>query len=270
MIAAVSSRRRRVGRADRQRLAADDALEPVRRVVGDHAAVVDDRDLVGERVGLLEVLRGQQDGRAVVDEVAHDAPHVLALGGVQAGRRLVQEDDRRAADEAGGEVEAAAHAAGVGLGRAVGGVGEVEPGEQLLRAGLGLLAAEVRAARRSASRFWRPGEQLVDGRVLAGQADLLAHRGRARGRRRSRRRSRACPRRPVSSVARMRTAVVLPAPLGPSTPSTVPRRAARSTPSSACVSPKRLRRPPGFDGVVHAVEHRRARSQRPRTTLTRR
>ena len=44
------------------------ALEPVGRVVGDDPAVVDDRDLVGQRVGLLEVLRGQQDGRAVGDE----------------------------------------------------------------------------------------------------------------------------------------------------------------------------------------------------------
>ena len=46
-----------------------------------------------------------------------------------------------------------------------------------------------------------------------------------------------------SSVARIRTAVVLPAPFGPSTPSTVPGRAARSTPASAVVSPKRLTRP---------------------------
>jgi hypothetical protein len=41
----------------------------------------------------------------------------------------------------------------------------------------------------------------------------------------------------------MRTAVVLPAPLGPSTASTVPVRAVRSTPSSAVVAPKRLTRP---------------------------
>ena len=109
-------------------------FRPVGRVVGDDPAVVDHADLVGQRVGLFEVLRGQQDRRAVVDEVAHDAPHVLALGGVQAGRGLVEEDDARAADEARREVEAAAHAAGVGLRGAVAGVGEVEPVEQLLRA----------------------------------------------------------------------------------------------------------------------------------------
>src|SRR5215469_13111679 len=41
----------------------------------------------------------------------------------------------------------------------------------------------------------------------------------------------------------MRTAVVLPAPLGPSSPSTVPVPAAKSAPASAFVLPKFLTRP---------------------------
>ena len=61
------------GRTD-ESLAADHALEPVRGVVGDHAAVVDDGDLVGEGVGLLEVLRGEQHGRALVDEARGRRP----------------------------------------------------------------------------------------------------------------------------------------------------------------------------------------------------
>ena len=83
---------RRVARPHLQPLAADDPLEPVRGVVGDHPAGVDDGDLVGERVGLLEVLRGQQHRRAVADDPAYDVPHLLALGRVEAGRRLVEED----------------------------------------------------------------------------------------------------------------------------------------------------------------------------------
>ena len=55
--------------------------------------------------------------------------------------------------------------------------------------------------------------------------------------------TRAVPESARSRVARMRTAVVLPAPFGPSTPSTEPSRAARSMPASAWVSPKRLVRP---------------------------
>ena len=54
---------------------------------------------------------------------------------------------------------------------------------------------------------------------------------------------RAVPASGFIRVARMRTAVVLPAPLGPSTPSTVPARAVSDTPSSAWVLPNRLRRP---------------------------
>src|SRR3954452_14620923 len=50
--------------------------------------------------------------------------------------------------------------------------------------------------------------------------------------------TRALPASGSSSVARMRTGVVLPAPLGPSTPSTVPGATASSTPSSARVGPK--------------------------------
>src|SRR6266702_1996960 len=55
--------------------------------------------------------------------------------------------------------------------------------------------------------------------------------------------TRACPPSGRSRVARIRTAVVLPAPFGPSTPSTVPGRATRSTPASAVVLPNRLTRP---------------------------
>ena len=137
-------------------LAADDPLEPVGGVVRDDPAVVDDGDLVGERVGLLQVLRGQQHRRPVGDQRADDVPHVLALGRVEAGRRLVEEDHVRAADQARGQVEPPAHAAGVGLGRPVGGLGQVEPLEQLG----GPLPGAARGRRSSrvpkSTRFCRP------------------------------------------------------------------------------------------------------------------
>ena len=113
------------------------------------------RDLVGQRVGLLQVLRGEQHGGAVVDQPPHDAPHVLALGRVEPGGGLVQEDHRRAADQAGGQVEPAAHAAGVGLGGPAGRLGQVEPVEQL-----GARALASPAGRSSSgpisTRFWVP------------------------------------------------------------------------------------------------------------------
>src|SRR5215207_881753 len=52
--------------------------------------------------------------------------------------------------------------------------------------------------------------------------------------------TRARPASGASSVARIRTVVVLPAPFGPSSASTLPVASSRSTPSSARTAPKRL------------------------------
>src|SRR3990170_2182341 len=53
----------------------------------------------------------------------------------------------------------------------------------------------------------------------------------------------AVPASGLRRVVRMDTAVVLPAPLGPSTPRTVPSAIARSRPSRATTSPYLLTRP---------------------------
>ena len=82
---------------------------------GDDAALVDDDDVVGELVGLLEVLRGQQQRRAVADQLAQHLPQLDAAARVEAGGRLVEEQHRRRRDQADREVEPAPHAAGVGL-----------------------------------------------------------------------------------------------------------------------------------------------------------
>ena len=97
----------------------------------DDAAVVDHDDLVGEPVGLLEVLRREQQRRAAGHERGDHLPHVQAGLGVEPGRRLVEEDDLGVGHERAGEVEAAPHAARVGLRRPVRGVGEPELLEQL-------------------------------------------------------------------------------------------------------------------------------------------
>ena len=114
-----------------------------------------------------------------------------------AGSRPVVGSSRKTtdgpADEAGGEVEPAAHAAGVGLGRPVGGVGEVEPVEQLLRAGARRLAAQVQQ-RADQLEVLAAGQQLVDGGVLAGEADQLPDAAGLAGDVVARRRRR-CPRR---------------------------------------------------------------------------
>ena len=170
---------------------------------------------------------------------------------VEAGRRLVEEQHRRAVHERGGEVEPAAHAAAVGAHGTVGGVGR----------GRSARAARRRAARDRLGRQVRElpdhaevlvaGQVLVDGGVLPREADALAHRLRVA---RSRRCRAPRPRPPSGCriVVRMRTAVVLPAPLGPSRPSTVPVGTAKSTPSSATTVPKHFLQIFDDDRISHA------------------
>ena len=84
------------GDHDLDPLAADLGLELVGRALGDRAAVVDDHDVVGEPVGLFEVLRGEQQRRAALDQLDDDLPHVGAAARVEAGGRLVEEQHRAA------------------------------------------------------------------------------------------------------------------------------------------------------------------------------
>src|SRR5258706_9787570 len=58
-----------------------------------------------------------------------------------------------------------------------------------------------------------------------------------------------------SSVVRIRTAVVLPAPLGPRTPRTLPSSATRSSPSRAWILPYDLWSPSARIAGVFAIGH---------------
>ena len=117
-----------------QRAAADRRLELARRPLGDHVAAVDDGDPRRELVGLVEVLRAQQDGRPLGDERADDLPHLVARARVQARRRLVEEQQLRRDDDARRDVEAPAHAARVVLDEPARGRLEAEAGQQLVGA----------------------------------------------------------------------------------------------------------------------------------------
>ena len=110
----------------------DLGLEGRRSTVGDDVAVVDDPDPVGKDIGLLQVLRGQEDRDAVLPrEPRHLRPERVAALRVEAGRRLVEEEDAGPVHEGKGEVEPALHPAGVGLHLAVGSLHEADPFEQL-------------------------------------------------------------------------------------------------------------------------------------------
>src|SRR5713226_4019916 len=89
-------RRRRGGRgavseAQSDVRARDAPFQFLRRALGDYAAAVQHGDVVGELVGLLEVLGGQQNRYALGDKVADELPHDLAAPRVQACGGLVEE-----------------------------------------------------------------------------------------------------------------------------------------------------------------------------------
>jgi len=169
-----------VDRDDLERRPADLCLERLRRALGDDAPGVDDPHAVGEDVGLLEVLRGQEDGHAVVAGQARDlVPQVRAARRVEARGRLVEEQQPRRVHEGKREVEPALHAAGVAAHLAVGGVGETDAGDEVVAARLALalghalqggLQPHVLAGR----------EQGVQRGVLEGDADRGADRRGAR------------------------------------------------------------------------------------------
>jgi hypothetical protein len=128
-------------RAHPESLAAHDLLQFRGGAVGDDRAAVDDGDVVGEGVGLLQVLRGQQHRAAVAGHRADHPPHVLALARVEPGGGLVEERDAGPADEARGEIQASAHAARVGGHTTLGDVAQPEAVERVGGAGGGVGSA---------------------------------------------------------------------------------------------------------------------------------
>ena len=169
-----------VRKLDLEDLAADLFLELVPRARGDHPAVVDHRDPLGELVGLLQVLGGQKQRGALALEVSNRIPDLVAAARVEPGGRLVEEEDPGLRQQARAQVEPPSHPPGVGPGRAVGCICQIEVAEQPIGAFGRLLPGEVEESPEHLEVL-APGQQLVDGSELAGQGDLLANCGRLLG-----------------------------------------------------------------------------------------
>jgi len=133
--------------------------------------------LTGELVGLLQVLGGEEDRDAAAGQVLDDLPHGAAAARVQAGGRLVEEDDPGVADQGHRQVELALHATGVGGDQLARRLGQAEPLEQLLGPRPGPGPGQVVQVRHQ-HQVLPAGQQLVCRRVLAGDADHLPDPGR--------------------------------------------------------------------------------------------
>ncbi len=133
--------------------------------------MVDDADAVGELVGLLEVLRGEEDGHAeVLVEALHLLPDAGPADGVEPGGRLVEEQHVGVVHERGREVEAPAHAPRVGRDAAVERVTEVDERPQLDQALLDLGAVEPVELPLQAEQF-EPGLLRIERDILERDAD---------------------------------------------------------------------------------------------------
>ncbi len=82
----------------------------VQRALVDHAPAGDDRDAVAEVLDLVHQVRGQQHGQPVLGQPVHERAHVAHARGVEPGRRLVEQQQPRIAQQRPGDAEALLHA----------------------------------------------------------------------------------------------------------------------------------------------------------------
>ena len=189
----------RIGGGRRDARLADLRLESGRRPLGDDLAAIDDADAIGEPVGLLEVLGGQKDGHPLLGGEPLDLlPERAAALRIEAGRRLVEEEDLRPVDERQREVEAALHAARVPADLAIGGIGQPDALDQLVAALPALILRDA-LERRLQPHVLAGGQMDVERRFLERRPDhaanpsafgcdvVAADRGPAAGRRQQRR-----------------------------------------------------------------------------------
>ena len=150
-------------------------LQRGRRSLRDDVAVVDDPDPVGEHVGFLQILSGQEDRHVLFPrESGHLGPERVAALWIEAGRRLVEEEDRGTVHEREGEVEPALHPAGVRLHLAAGRLGEADAFEQLAAA-LPPLGPRQTVQRALEAHVVVPAQEGVERGLLQRGADRLAH-----------------------------------------------------------------------------------------------
>src|SRR5699024_7945000 len=158
--------------SDLQRTGTHPGLQLARCAFGDHRSLVDHREAVGELVSFLQVLGGQQDGGTGIHQGPDDLPDLVAAAWVDSGGRFVQEHQVRGHDQGTGDVQTAAHTAGVLLHRASRGIAEAEGLQQLATAPAGGPGAQAHQPAEQ-HQVLQPGQVFVQGGELPGQGDPL-------------------------------------------------------------------------------------------------
>ena len=121
------------------------AAQFVERAFGDQPAAGDDADAVGHALGDFEDMRGHDDGAAGGDALAQHVLDRAGGAGVEAGQRLVEDDQLGIVHQRAGERHLLPHAAGKAFAALMRVRLEAEPADQFARARFG----EPRSMRQS-------------------------------------------------------------------------------------------------------------------------
>ena len=103
--------------SDLDDLAAEPGQQRGGRVERDDPSFGHDRDAVAQLLGLVEVVRGQQDRHLTSAKTGDVVQELEADARIQADRRLVEEQDLRVRQQRTRDLEASALAAAVGADR---------------------------------------------------------------------------------------------------------------------------------------------------------
>ena len=115
--------------------------QPLRRIERDDHPAIHDRDAVAQLLRLLHVVRGEHHGVPSLTNLSHEPPEVMTCLRVEAGRRLVEEEDPRLVDERSRDAEPLLLPTGEGSHLRARLLGELHVGEE--RCGVHLALVEV-------------------------------------------------------------------------------------------------------------------------------
>lgn len=132
--------------------------------------MVDDDYVAGQVIGFFEVLGGQEHAGALGNQVPDGGPQLDPAVRVETGGGLVEQKQPWLPDEAGAEIQAAAHPARVGAHEPVPGVRESQPFEDLVGGAAGFVPAQSEQPGEHAEVLGA-GHGRLDRGVLAGQPD---------------------------------------------------------------------------------------------------
>ena len=152
--------------------------QAVGAVARQQPAAADQRDLLAELLGLLEVVRRQQHRRAQAVQAPDVAPEIEPQFEVDAGRRLVEDQQPRLVHQRPREQQPAAHSAGE-LRRTHAGLrAQVEDVHHLRRAPLGVRARHP-VVPAVVEQVLLDVEEAVEVHVLLGESDHAPRLGQA-------------------------------------------------------------------------------------------